>query len=168
MLSPDLYSKRHVQWYYFRVANMQATPTYTFHIINFMKSDSLYNYGQCAWGCYATCCEHLLTCAGMQPLLYSEAEASSTGMGWRRVGWNVAYHRTKRHFSSHMSPNTAYFTLSWSMRFPHHDDTCYLAHCFPYPLSALQRLLGDLEHDPDRSKYIRQEVCSSHAVCLQV
>ena len=46
ILKPDLYSKRHVQWFYFRVTNMKTTPTYTFHIVNFEKTDSLYNHGK--------------------------------------------------------------------------------------------------------------------------
>ena len=45
ILNPDLYSKRHVQWYYFRVTNMEAVTVYTFHIVNFEKTDSLYNHG---------------------------------------------------------------------------------------------------------------------------
>ena len=45
VLNPDLYSKRHVQWYYFRVSNMETTPIYTFHIVNFEKSKSLYSKG---------------------------------------------------------------------------------------------------------------------------
>jgi len=32
--------------YYFRVGNMESDVTYTFHIINLMKTDSLYNYGE--------------------------------------------------------------------------------------------------------------------------
>lgn len=50
VLNPDLYTKKHVQWYYFRVMGVETTPTYTFHIVNFMKSDSLYNNGQSLCG----------------------------------------------------------------------------------------------------------------------
>ncbi len=46
-LRADLYSTRHTQWFYFQVTGMEAGPTYTFHITNFVKKDSLYNYGQC-------------------------------------------------------------------------------------------------------------------------
>lgn len=45
VLKPDLYSKRHVQWFYFRVSNMDTKPIYTFHIVNFEKSKSLYSKG---------------------------------------------------------------------------------------------------------------------------
>jgi hypothetical protein len=145
VLNPDLYSKRHVQWYYFRVSNMETTPIYTFHIVNFEKSKSLYS-------------------KGLQPLLYSEQEARTTGVGWRRVGWNVSYTQSRVNYPPHMSPLRSYFTLTWSMRFYHHGDTCYLAHCYPYPLSALYTLLGRIEEDTERAKYIqREELCRTLA-----
>ncbi|CAI8023996.1 Cytosolic carboxypeptidase 3 [Geodia barretti] len=145
ILNPDLYSKRHVQWYYFRVSNMETTPIYTFHIVNFEKSKSLYS-------------------KGLQPLLYSEHEARATGVGWRRVGWNMSYTQSRVNYPPHMSPLRSYFTLTWSMRFYHHGDTCYLAHCYPYPLSALYTLLGKIEEDSERSKYIqREELCRTLA-----
>lgn len=43
------------------------------------------------------------TSAGMQPLLYSEAEAGS-GRGWRRVGRDISYYRQGEHY-----------TLTWRM-----------------------------------------------------
>ena len=46
MLAPDLYSKRHTQWFYFELRGMVANESYTFHIANFLKPDSLYNYGE--------------------------------------------------------------------------------------------------------------------------
>ena len=79
-------------------------------------------------------------------------------MGWRRVGWNVSYHLSTVHYPPHMSPDRSYFTLSWSMQFHHHDDTCYLAHCYPYPLSALHRLLSNIQQDKERAKYVLREV----------
>ena len=33
------------QWFYFSVENMIPNKNYTFSIINFTKSDSLFNYG---------------------------------------------------------------------------------------------------------------------------
>ncbi|KAJ8298800.1 hypothetical protein KUTeg_022860 [Tegillarca granosa] len=41
----DLYTNKHTQWFYFRVKNTRPNMTYRFTIVNFMKSDSLYNYG---------------------------------------------------------------------------------------------------------------------------
>ncbi|MGH0156475.1 UNVERIFIED_CONTAM: hypothetical protein FKN15_006201 [Acipenser sinensis] len=44
-LRTDLYTKKHTQWYYFRVQNMKPGTTYRFTIVNLMKSNSLYNLG---------------------------------------------------------------------------------------------------------------------------
>lgn len=51
-LNFDLYSTKHTQWFYFQVRGMVAMATYTFHIVNLYKSDSLYNngnYGNILW-----------------------------------------------------------------------------------------------------------------------
>ena len=46
VLKTDLYTARHTQWYYFRVRNAQPGVTYKFKIVNLLKRDSLYNYGE--------------------------------------------------------------------------------------------------------------------------
>ena len=46
LLQTDLYTKRHTQWFYFRVQNTRPNCTYKFQIVNLLKPDSLYNYGQ--------------------------------------------------------------------------------------------------------------------------
>ena len=48
VLKTDLYTSRHTQWYFFRVHNVQPGITYRFKIVNLLKSDSLYNYGESA------------------------------------------------------------------------------------------------------------------------
>ena len=54
MLKSDLNTNKPcTQWYYFQVKNMRANIEYKFNIINYVKSDSLYN-------------------SGLKPLLYSE------------------------------------------------------------------------------------------------
>lgn len=95
---------------------------------------------------------------GLQPLLYSDTDARTSGMGWRRVGWDVSYHRSSESYPPHMSPDQTYYTLSWRMQFPHPQDVCYLAHCFPYPLSALHRLLREVEGDAERGRCVKSEV----------
>ena len=60
VLNPDLYCKKHVQWYYFRLSHMKTGTTYTFHIVNFEKSDSLYNHGVCV--CVCVCMFLCVTC----------------------------------------------------------------------------------------------------------
>lgn len=56
ILKPDHLTKGNNQWFYFRLSNTRKGRTYRFNIINLLKPDSLYNHG-------------------MQPLMYSEAEA---------------------------------------------------------------------------------------------
>ena len=46
VLKTDLYTRRHTQWYYFRLRNTLPGITYKFRIINLLKKDSLYNHGK--------------------------------------------------------------------------------------------------------------------------
>ena len=46
VLRTDMYTNRHTQWYYFRLQKAKQNRTYKFNIINFLKKDSLYNYGK--------------------------------------------------------------------------------------------------------------------------
>lgn len=97
--------------------------------------------------------------AGMQPLFYSQREAET---GWRRVGHHITYGPTP---SSYAQNDEQFFTLSWTMvyilrllprlftgyyvchaqEFPHSGDICYLAHCYPYPLSRLLVYVENLQ-----------------------
>lgn len=138
MLRPDLYTAKHTQWFYFRVQNTRQEPLYRFTIANMAKPKSL--YGQ-----------------GLQPLLYSQRDAQSHGIGWRRVGTDVCYYRGS-------AGEPPLFRLSWTMRFPHDGDTCFLAAGYPYTYSDLQRYLRMLVADPARSRYCRvQALCRSLA-----
>ena len=47
VLKTDVFTKRHTQWYYFRVQNMVPGVIYKFRIVNLLKRDSLYNHGVC-------------------------------------------------------------------------------------------------------------------------
>lgn len=47
VLKTDMFTKRHTQWFYFRVQNMVPGIIYKFRIVNLLKKDSLYNYGKC-------------------------------------------------------------------------------------------------------------------------
>lgn len=70
-----MYTRKHTQWFYFRVRNMKAGVTYRFTIINLMKHSSLYSQG-------------------MRPLLYSEKAAKDRCVGWQRTGSNIKYYRS--------------------------------------------------------------------------
>ncbi len=107
-------------------------------------------------------------CTGMQPLLYSEAEASG-GRGWRRVGRGIRYYRweglyclTWRMVFWPPSSPAGSLLIHSSLRaqeFPSTDDTCYLAYCYPYTYSHLLRYLDTVERD--RGNHVRREVCCS-------
>ena len=52
----------------------------------------------------------------------------------------------------------------YPQEFPHTDDQCYLAHCFPYSLSKLLRYLNQLQLSPATSPHIqREELCKTLA-----
>lgn len=69
-MSNDVNSIGNNQWFYFSVEGMVVDREYTFNVVNFTKSDSLFNYG-------------------MTPVVYSTAEnkgALGVERGWRREG----------------------------------------------------------------------------------
>uniref|UniRef100_A0A8B9RRZ3 Cytosolic carboxypeptidase 2 n=1 Tax=Accipiter nisus TaxID=211598 RepID=A0A8B9RRZ3_9AVES len=134
-LRPDLYTTKHTQWFYFRIQNTRRGPLYRFTIANLAKPKSLYG-------------------EGMRPLFYSQWDAQSRGIGWRRVGADVRYYR------GGSGEEPAAFCLSWTARFPHDGDTCFFAHSYPYTYSDLQRYLQALAGDPVRSRY-----CTVRALC---
>ncbi|CAM9502478.1 unnamed protein product [Bubo scandiacus] len=135
-LRPDLYTAKHTQWFYFRVQNTRQEPLYRFTIANLAKPKSLYG-------------------EGMRPLLYSQQDAQSHGIGWRRVGTDICYYQ-----GGGGGEEPAAFCLSWTTRFPHDGDTCFFAHSYPYTYSDLQRYLRALAGDPVRSQY-----CAVRALC---
>lgn len=119
---------------------MVSNESYTFHIANFYKADSLYNYG-------------------MHPLLYSEKMVKEHGKGWIRIGRKISYHTTSpKHILSENQGEISYYTLTWTMKFPASEDTCYLAHCFPYSYSHLMSYLSQLEESSLASRYLRKEI----------
>ncbi|XP_010795772.1 cytosolic carboxypeptidase 2 isoform X2 [Notothenia coriiceps] len=88
-LHTDLYTRKHTQWFYFRVRNMKAGVPYRFTIVNLMKSSSLY-------------------VQGMRPLLYSERAAEEKGVGWLRTGANIRYYRNcQQRYLRRVSSNPA-------------------------------------------------------------
>nr|XP_009938482.1 PREDICTED: cytosolic carboxypeptidase 3 [Opisthocomus hoazin] len=135
-LRTDLYTSKHTQWYYFQVSNMQAGMPYRFTIVNFTKRNSLYK-------------------RGLRPLLYSEVDAKKHKVGWRRTGNEIKYYKNNAGRG-----RLQYFSLTWTFQFPHDQDTCYFAHCYPYTYSNLQEYLGAISNDPVKSKF-----CKIHVLC---
>ncbi|XP_023271224.1 cytosolic carboxypeptidase 2-like [Seriola lalandi dorsalis] len=145
-LQTDMYTRKHTQWFYFRVRNMKAGVTYRFTIINLMKSSSLYSLG-------------------MRPLLYSERAAKEKGVGWQRIGSNIRYYRNcNQNTKDNNSDTITLFSLTWTLQFPYDSDTCYLAHCYPYTYSHLQHYLKHISSKPAVASYCKLRVlCHSLA-----
>ncbi|XP_077989987.1 uncharacterized protein LOC144444443 isoform X3 [Glandiceps talaboti] len=146
VLKTDLYTNRHTQWYYFRVQRATRGVTYKFNIVNLLKRDSLYNHG-------------------MRPLVYSEKGAVENGTGWIRTGHHISYSRNYNLTKNPLlHPEMVYYVLEWQMEFPHDNDTCYFAHCYPYTFTDLKEHIDSLMTDPDRKKYMKKEVlCETKA-----
>ncbi|XP_045919245.1 cytosolic carboxypeptidase 2-like [Micropterus dolomieu] len=141
-LRTDMYTRKHTQWFYFRVRNMKAGVNYRFTIINLMKSSSLYSQG-------------------MRPLLYSERAAKEKGVGWQRTGSNIKYYRDcNQNTRDNNGDTNALYSLTWTLQFPCDSDTCYLAHCYPYTYSHLQRYLRRISSNPAVASY-----CTLRVLC---
>lgn len=97
MLKTDVFTKRHTQWYYFRVQNMLPGVIYKFRIVNLLKRDSLYNHGEWAMtSLFIDCLSNFMTLdinidifKGMRPLMYSERSAEEKEIGWIRHGHHI-------------------------------------------------------------------------------
>ncbi|KAM5137745.1 cytosolic carboxypeptidase 2 isoform 2-T2 [Mantella aurantiaca] len=135
-LRTDLYTSKHTQWFYFQVKNTKKGVPYRFTITNLMKSNSLYN-------------------SGMKPLMYSEHNAALAGDGWKREGRDIKYYRNSR-----PQDGGSLYCLTWTFEFPHDNDTCYFAHCYPYTYSDLHRDIQRWTSDLECSQY-----CKLRALC---
>ncbi|XP_076336256.1 cytosolic carboxypeptidase 1-like isoform X2 [Tachypleus tridentatus] len=147
ILSSDMNTDYHHQWFYFEVSGMEAYLPYTFNIINCEKSSSIFTGGMC-------------------PLLFSVKE-SMLGRGkWVRTGSNIAYyknHYIRQGTTSSVLRGKPYYTLSFTVSFVHAGDVCYLAYHYPYTYSLLQTHLYCLENSYDTTMvyFKKQNLCTS-------
>ncbi|CAF1187108.1 unnamed protein product [Adineta steineri] len=145
VLRPDLNTRRHTQWYHFRVQNMIANITYRFRIINLMKKSSLYN-------------------DGMQILLFSGVDAKKESRGWNRVGHHINYSEYKpRSYNPLLERDINYYELDFQFEFTHSGDTCYIAHCYPYTYTDLKDDLEYLSKIRPSEIFRRDILCESQA-----
>ena len=142
LLQTDINSRGHTQWFYFRVQNTKAQTTVKFNLLNFPKSDSLFNHG-------------------MKVAMFSTKGSFAEASGWFRGGENIMYYPngiTKDYTPSKKS----YYTLTFTYTFSFSNDTVYFAYSLPYSYSSLQSLLDSYETDPQRNQYIhRKTLCRS-------
>ncbi|XP_077819001.1 cytosolic carboxypeptidase 2 isoform X8 [Macaca mulatta] len=139
-LRTDLYTNRHTQWFYFRVQNTRKDATYRFTIVNLLKPKSLYT-------------------VGMKPLLYSQMDANTRNIGWRREGNEIKYY--KNNMDDGQQP---FYCLTWTIQFPYDQDTCFFAHFYPYTYTDLQCYLLSVANNPIQSQFCKlQTLCRSLA-----
>ncbi|XP_073901603.1 cytosolic carboxypeptidase 2 isoform X2 [Castor canadensis] len=139
-LRTDLYTNKHTQWFYFRVQNTRKDVTYRFTIVNLLKPKSLY-------------------AVGMKPLMYSELDANIYNTGWKREGNEIKYY--KNNTDDGQQP---FYCLTWTIRFPHDQDTCFFAHFYPYTYSDLQCYLLSVANNPIQSQFCHlRTLCRSLA-----
>ena len=84
---------------------MKSETEYRFSFVNFSKPDSQYS-------------------VGMKPVLYSETEVARTGVGWVRAGTEMTYFKVSQSDAS----KPPQYIMSFTLSFPHDDDTWYLLH----------------------------------------
>ncbi|KAF1502853.1 Cytosolic carboxypeptidase 4, partial [Eudyptula minor] len=138
----DINSNQHHQWFYFEVCDMKSAVPYRFNIINCEKFNSQFNYG-------------------MQPVMYSVKEALQGRPHWLRAGHDICYYKNHYHCSAAAGGGIrgkCYYTLTFSIKFPHKDDVCYLAYHYPYTYSTMMSHLDMLEQNRNpRKVYWRQQ-----------
>ena len=66
----------------------------------------------------------------LTPALLAVTDASSKGLGWRRVGERIAYY--ENHFET--ESGQGYYTLTFTLTFPHANDVWYSVYCLVYLL----------------------------------
>lgn len=154
VLQNDVNTAGNIQWYYFNASiegesahNFTYPLTVRFNIVNFQKSDALYNYG-------------------MKPVVYSEAEARRCNIGWRHSGYDICYYKNGRTSfkggdGKKKKKIVKKYTLSFSYTFTE-PDTVYFAHAYPYTYTTLQNYLSELGSDVSISSILRRrQLCKS-------
>ncbi|XP_069723351.1 cytosolic carboxypeptidase 4 [Phaenicophaeus curvirostris] len=142
IMNADVNSNQHHQWFYFEVRDMKLAVPYRFNIINCEKFNSQFNYG-------------------MQLVVYSVKEALQGRPRWFRAGYDICYY--KNHYCCSAAAGggmrgKCYYTLTFSIKFPHNDDVCYLAYHYPYTYSTMMAHLAILEQNRNPKKvYWRQQ-----------
>ncbi|RLW03754.1 hypothetical protein DV515_00006430 [Chloebia gouldiae] len=142
IMNADVNSNQHHQWFYFEVRDMKSVVPYRFNIINCEKFNSQFNYG-------------------MQLVMYSVREALQGRPRWIRAGQEICYYKNHYRCSAAAGGGMRgrfYYTLTFSIKFPHKDDVCYLAYHYPYTYSTMMSHLDILEQNRNPKKvYWRQQ-----------
>ncbi|KAM4675926.1 cytosolic carboxypeptidase 4 [Discoglossus pictus] len=144
MMNADVNTDEHHQWFYFEVSAMRANVPYRFNVINCEKLNSQFNYG-------------------MQPVMYSVKEALNAKMSWVRSGYDISYYKNTFCYRTPEAKKRRYYTLTFSIKFPHFDDVCYLAYHYPYTYSTLMSHLQLIEkqYNSEKIYFKNQTLCQT-------
>ncbi|KAM4039762.1 cytosolic carboxypeptidase 4 [Anomaloglossus baeobatrachus] len=142
IMNADVNTDQHHQWFYYEVSAMRANVPYRFNVINCEKVNSQFNYG-------------------MQPVIYSVKEALQGKTYWMRTGSNISYYKNLFCYRGSDGKRRKYYTLTFTVKFPHYEDVCYLAYHYPYTYSALLSHLQILEKscNPQKVYFKHQTLC---------
>eukprot|EP00755_Sulcionema_specki_P020679 Sspe_Gene.72537::Locus_43356_Transcript_1_1_Confidence_1.000_Length_2947::g.72537::m.72537 len=159
ILNSDINSAYHTQWFYFSVENMIPGKPYRFNIINLEKPTSLFNEGQrpvvfsekeftkngIGWQRDGS---HILYMRNAykkrEPLVRDVERVLSSDK--RRSKQKDDNEKVQQCAMKKLDTRSqgCYFTLTFTLTFPHPGDRVYLAHSYPYTYSDLQRYLKGL------------------------
>nr|KAG5708612.1 hypothetical protein BaRGS_033033 [Batillaria attramentaria] len=120
--------------------------SYRFNIVNCEKINSQFN-------------------SGMQPVMFSVAEAMQGRGAWVRTGVDICYYRN--HFLRSSSTTggvkgKGYYTATFTVSFSHSHDICYLAYHYPYTYTMLRTHLYQWETLVDHNQvfFRNQTLCT--------
>jgi len=117
--------------------NTRAGHTVKFNIINYSKSDSLFNYG-------------------MKISIYSEKKAEQQGIGWFKDGTDINYFANG--IRNDISYNKCYYTLTFTYKFEYDMDVVFFAYSTPYTYSDLRNDMELIETSEERSPFISKRL----------
>ena len=98
IINSDYYTVKHMQWFYFFVANTRKNIPYKFNIINMIKPDSLYNQG-------------------LKPLFYSLKRFEFEGKTFFRDGTKICYYTNNLKKKGGGNFSTLTFTATFSCKY---------------------------------------------------
>ncbi|TYZ59709.1 hypothetical protein PybrP1_011114 [[Pythium] brassicae (nom. inval.)] len=113
-IHPDIKNSAYRQWFYFEVRNGSPGVSYKFSLVNLAKSGALFG-------------------SGLQPVVYSEIDAVTKGVGWRHRGTHVRYDASL----SEDSAAGGSTCLSFQYEFEHENDRVYFACLQPYTYTVI-------------------------------
>jgi hypothetical protein len=138
LMSNDINTQGHTQWFFFQVNNTHAKSKVRFNILNYSKPDALFNYG-------------------MKISVYSEKKSLKKNVGWHKDGEDIRYFQNGiRKDVTYYSKS--YYTLTFTYNFEYDDDTVFFAYSTPYTYSDLRNDLGVIESDPARRGFMKKKI----------